>query len=91
MATWSIAALAALAILIRPWKLAEAVWAVAAASVLVAMGNIALVAGLFVLVEALQRTGALRALSAVVDGYAHGAARATSWWAGVAVAVAAMG
>jgi arsenical pump membrane protein len=48
------------------------------------------VAGLFVLVEGLQRTGVLRALSAMMAGYAHEATHATtSWCAGVGVAVAA--
>jgi arsenical pump membrane protein len=62
-----------------PWRILHGVhWAV-----------LPLVAGLFVLVEGLQRTGVLRALSAVVNAYAHQAVHATSWCAGVAVAVAA--
>jgi arsenical pump membrane protein len=48
-----------------------------------------LVAGLFVLVEGLQRTGVLRAVSTAVEAHAHAAMHETAWSAGAIVAFAA--
>src|ERR1700678_1216929 len=42
IATWSIAALAILGVIIRPWKLPEALWAVLAAAALLVFGLISL-------------------------------------------------
>jgi arsenical pump membrane protein len=42
IATWSIAALAILGVIVRPWKLPEALWAVLAAAALLALGLIPL-------------------------------------------------
>lgn len=47
-----------------------------------------LVAGLFILVEALNRTGVLPALSVLLKDAATASPQATSWIAGIAVAVA---
>ena len=46
-----------------------------------------LVAGLFVLVEALEKTGVLAMLADLLKGYAHAAPEATAWGAGGLVAV----
>jgi arsenical pump membrane protein len=53
----------------------------------ISWGVLPLVAGLFVLVEALGQTGLIRALATSLDGAAHQAAALTGWGAGIAVAL----
>jgi arsenical pump membrane protein len=52
-------------------------------------GVLPLVAGLFVLVQALDETGLIDALSAPLRSYARGAELLTAWMAGIVVALAA--
>jgi arsenical pump membrane protein len=54
----------------------------------VSWGVLPLVAGLFVLVEALDRTGAIRALAGLLRGLAEHSVQDAAWLAGTGVAVA---
>ena len=62
----------------RPWRLIRHV----------SWGVLPLVAGLFVLVEALGRTGLIAALARLLDQAAATSATATSWGAGLVIALA---
>ena len=62
----------------RPWPLLRHI----------SWGVLPLVAGLFVLVEALARTGVIAALARILDAAVAGSAAGAAWTAGIAVAVA---
>jgi arsenical pump membrane protein len=115
-AAWGIAAAATGGVIVRPWKLPEAVWAVAGAALLVATGLLApadaargvekgndvylfligmmLLAelarqeGLFVLVEALNKTGLIAMLAEMLQAAARHCETQAAVGAGVLLAVA---
>ena len=51
-------------------------------------GVLALVAGLFVLVQGLEHTGAVQALSAMLQSRTNASATGTAWGAGIVIAIA---
>src|SRR5437870_3216549 len=89
--TWSIAAAGAAGVVLRPWRLPEAVWAVAAAAALVGLGLLAPVAaaaaigrgadvygflaGMMLLSELARREGLFDAAAAWAIGHAAGSGR----------------
>ena len=91
LATWTIAALATAAVILRPWRVPEAVWAVAGALVLVVGGLLPLAAawhavgqgldvylfltGMMLLSELARREGLFDTLAAWAVAHARGSAR----------------
>ncbi|MBI3796582.1 MAG: arsenic transporter [Deltaproteobacteria bacterium] len=90
-ATWSIAALATSGVIIRPWHLPEAVWAVLGAAALVGLGLLPwtvaahaigkgtdvylFLTGMMLLAELARREGLFDWLAALAAGRANGSAR----------------
>ena len=87
-ATWSIAALAAGGVILRPWRLPEAIWAVLGAAALVALGLLPwtealtgvlkgldvylFLIGMMLLAELARHEGLFDWLAALAAEYAHG-------------------
>jgi arsenical pump membrane protein len=90
IATWSIAALAILGVIVRPWKLPEALWAVLAAAALLAFGLIPIpdagkavlkgndvylfLVGMMLLAELARRQGLFDWLAAFAVKHSNGSA-----------------
>ncbi len=88
---WAITAVAALGVLVRPWRLPEAVWTVAAAALLVALGAITplgawravekgadvylFLCGMMLLSEVARQEGLFDAVAALAVGHARGSPR----------------
>jgi arsenical pump membrane protein len=90
-ATWAVAALATLGVIVRPWNLPEAVWAVLGAVMLVGLGLLPLddaltgvgkgtdvylfLIGMMLLAETAREQGLFDWLAAVATGHAGGSAK----------------
>ncbi len=79
-ATWGIAAVATGGVIIRPWGVSEAIWAVLGG---ISWGIIPLVAGLFVLVAGIDNTGLVTRLTALLKWGLSESATATAWMSGI--------
>ena len=73
--TWVIAAIATAGVILRPFAWPEFIWAIA--------GAVLLVAGLFVLVQALDRTGVTAALAQLTGELVQWSASGAAWVSGL--------